>query len=233
MKNILIGLLVLIVLGGAGVWLYNRTPKESQVACTMEALSCPDGSYVGRSGPQCQFSACPGTSFVGTLVKTQNGFVLHTDAPKENTQEVVYVLPLSITTDISQYMNKKIKVEGTFKEGNTFNVQHVAPFSGTLSDPTLGEVTVGQSVLINGVRVTLNKIVSDSRCPKEVDCVWAGNVVAEVTLQSNTDKETIQINSDKAPILFDSYKISIANVSPDRSVHVQSIKEYTVTFQVK
>ncbi|MFH0740051.1 MAG: dockerin type I domain-containing protein, partial [bacterium] len=27
-------------------------------ACTMEAKQCPDGSYVGRSGPSCEFTAC-------------------------------------------------------------------------------------------------------------------------------------------------------------------------------
>lgn len=31
----------------------------SQVACTMDAMMCPDGSYVGRTGPQCEFAACP------------------------------------------------------------------------------------------------------------------------------------------------------------------------------
>jgi hypothetical protein len=30
------------------------------VACTMEAKLCPDGSYVGRTGPDCEFSPCPG-----------------------------------------------------------------------------------------------------------------------------------------------------------------------------
>ena len=30
-----------------------------QVFCTEEAKQCPDGSYVGRSGPRCEFSACP------------------------------------------------------------------------------------------------------------------------------------------------------------------------------
>lgn len=29
------------------------------VACTMDAKICPDGSAVGRSGPTCQFAACP------------------------------------------------------------------------------------------------------------------------------------------------------------------------------
>ncbi len=29
------------------------------IACTMEAKLCPDGSAVGRSGPSCEFAACP------------------------------------------------------------------------------------------------------------------------------------------------------------------------------
>ncbi|MBP6884044.1 MAG: hypothetical protein KBC06_02325 [Candidatus Pacebacteria bacterium] len=29
------------------------------IACTMEAKLCADGSYVGRSGPRCEFTACP------------------------------------------------------------------------------------------------------------------------------------------------------------------------------
>lgn len=34
--------------------------KSTGIACTMEAKLCPDGkTYVGRSGPNCEFSACP------------------------------------------------------------------------------------------------------------------------------------------------------------------------------
>lgn len=29
------------------------------VACAMETTECPDGSLVGRTGPNCEFSACP------------------------------------------------------------------------------------------------------------------------------------------------------------------------------
>lgn len=29
-------------------------------ACTMDAKICPDGSAVGRSGPNCEFEKCPG-----------------------------------------------------------------------------------------------------------------------------------------------------------------------------
>ncbi len=31
----------------------------SPTACTQEAKQCPDGSYVGRTGPNCEFGLCP------------------------------------------------------------------------------------------------------------------------------------------------------------------------------
>jgi hypothetical protein len=40
-------------------------PQEgdgSGVACTMDAKACPDGSYVGRTGPSCEFAPCPGAT---------------------------------------------------------------------------------------------------------------------------------------------------------------------------
>lgn len=33
--------------------------SENPVFCTMEAKLCPNGSYVGRVGPKCEFSKCP------------------------------------------------------------------------------------------------------------------------------------------------------------------------------
>ncbi len=62
MKNLLL-LLPLITLLGLGC--PNTTPvpgpQPGPVACTMEARMCPDGSSVGRTGPNCEFEACPNT----------------------------------------------------------------------------------------------------------------------------------------------------------------------------
>lgn len=33
--------------------------ERGAVACTQEARLCPDGTYVGRSGPTCEFAVCP------------------------------------------------------------------------------------------------------------------------------------------------------------------------------
>lgn len=35
------------------------TPTTNQIACTLEAKQCSDGSYVSRTGPNCEFAACP------------------------------------------------------------------------------------------------------------------------------------------------------------------------------
>jgi hypothetical protein len=38
---------------------------ERPVACTMDARACPDGSFVGRVAPNCEFAPCPGSEVGG------------------------------------------------------------------------------------------------------------------------------------------------------------------------
>ena len=60
--------IVLVVLAlGAAVWYVSGSPlpPAGPVACTMEAKLCPDGSAVGRTGPNCEFAACPGEPGAG------------------------------------------------------------------------------------------------------------------------------------------------------------------------
>ncbi len=39
----------------------TQSPQsDDNVACTMDAKVCPDGSYVGRVAPDCSFARCPG-----------------------------------------------------------------------------------------------------------------------------------------------------------------------------
>ena len=37
----------------------TASPSAKPVACTLEAKICPDGSSVGRTGPNCEFAPCP------------------------------------------------------------------------------------------------------------------------------------------------------------------------------
>jgi hypothetical protein len=55
-------ILAIAAIAAAGViWLVSvETVKApSGIACTQEAKLCPDGSAVGRTGPNCEFAACP------------------------------------------------------------------------------------------------------------------------------------------------------------------------------
>ena len=53
-------ILAIIIAAGAAIWWFgiNKAPAEP-ISCTMEAKLCPDGSAVGRTGPNCEFAACP------------------------------------------------------------------------------------------------------------------------------------------------------------------------------
>ncbi len=60
MKKQLVLMVILLVLIGFVYFVWSRIPKPSeQVFCTQEAMLCPDGSYVGRTGPNCELTACP------------------------------------------------------------------------------------------------------------------------------------------------------------------------------
>jgi len=57
--TLLFAVAILLYLGSTNV--SGLSPKEEgePVVCTMDAKQCPDGSFVGRVGPDCQFAACP------------------------------------------------------------------------------------------------------------------------------------------------------------------------------
>lgn len=48
--------------------------------------------------------------------------------------------------------------------------------------PATVTLTVGQSVEIAGAVITFGEVNSDSRCAKDVVCVWAGNAEIRVTI---------------------------------------------------
>src|SRR4030042_4779631 len=53
----LIIFLVIAVITGILLWLFQEQETEN-VVCTQEVKLCPDGSYVNRAGPDCEFTEC-------------------------------------------------------------------------------------------------------------------------------------------------------------------------------
>ncbi|KKU91074.1 MAG: hypothetical protein UY23_C0004G0019 [Candidatus Jorgensenbacteria bacterium GW2011_GWA1_48_11] len=60
MMKILLSLLVaLLIIVGLYYLAGPALRRAEPVACTEEAKLCADGSAVGRTGPNCEFAACP------------------------------------------------------------------------------------------------------------------------------------------------------------------------------
>lgn len=63
MRKTYILISVFAVMGVAVAVLFGlvnaRNKNTHPIACTMEAKLCPDGSAVGRTGPNCEFAECP------------------------------------------------------------------------------------------------------------------------------------------------------------------------------
>lgn len=140
-----------------------------QRACTLEAKVCPDGSVVGRTGPTCEFAACP-----------------------EQTDPV-------------------------------------APAPGT-------KVTVsaklGESVTALGETITPVKVLEDSRCPSDVQCIWAGTVRVDGTAQGGMGLGQLTFELGKMNTT-EVNSITLVDVKPyPKSTTTIADEDYVFTFEV-
>lgn len=231
---IIIALLVVIAISYLVAYLPGAN-NDDQVFCTQDALLCYDGSFVGRSGPDCAFSPCPNRDAItGILEQTPDGLRLVVVAPSEAIG-VSYFIPLqvNITNAIADLVGERVVVRGEFETGNVLKVENIEAMVGDLSDLTIGEVSVGQSVFINGLKITLNQVVQDSRCPVDAQCIEAGAITANITLQSDNQTETRNFPSDEVPYAFDSHRVSIEKIAPPRvSGSEPNPSSYMIRFRV-
>lgn len=89
------------------------------------------------------------------------------------------------------------------------------------------------------MNVTFKRMVEDSRCPKDVQCIWAGNAIAEVELMGiYTRPVTVQLstsndankgyaNSEK----FNGYKITLQDVTPE-TTSAKGFKSLKGSYQI-
>ncbi|QQR83391.1 hypothetical protein IPJ72_06390 [Candidatus Peregrinibacteria bacterium] len=62
-KNVAFALVSLLILTSCTPQPLTSPQQPAEpVMCTMDAKQCPDGSFVGRQGPNCEFAACPDSS---------------------------------------------------------------------------------------------------------------------------------------------------------------------------
>jgi hypothetical protein len=81
--------------------------------------------------------------------------------------------------------------------------------------PPSGPARLGQTVYVDGPRVTPLKVIEDSRCPMNARCVWAGRVVVRVKVQGGAWQRTIDLTMGEAVQVADG-GLTLTSVTPDR-----------------
>lgn len=71
-KKLLYGIILIFLIGTCAI-LFIWANKRRTLPCTQEAKLCPDGSYVGRIGPNCEFAHCPPAKPLIKQIKTTCG----------------------------------------------------------------------------------------------------------------------------------------------------------------
>ena len=75
---------------------------------------------------------------------------------------------------------------------------------------------LGQTVTIDGPRITPLTVLEDSRCPAGVQCVWAGRVRLSVRIATGAGTTTREMTSGM-PLAVADGALTLVEVSPQRS----------------
>ncbi len=125
-----------LILVGTGIWYFAFKPEAVEqvqtsdtatttYTCNADGKVCPDGSIVGRTGPMCEFSECPGvfpaTSTPHETIGILNGHVtlsptcpVETNPPDPNCAPRAYVTEVSAINKLTGDVTAHTK---TTKEG--------------------------------------------------------------------------------------------------------------------
>ncbi|MBV8859430.1 MAG: hypothetical protein JOZ02_21030 [Acidobacteria bacterium] len=104
------------------------------------------------------------------------------------------------------------------------------------------ELKAGQVVTLDGgrLRIRFARVASDSRCPADVECVWAGNaeVLFEVGGSRWKGKKALGLNTNASPerpgeARYGRYTLKLTGLAPQtRSTRKIAPGEYTATLLV-
>ncbi len=87
------------------------------------------------------------------------------------------------------------------------------PESGRVRAPVEITLEQGQTKDAIGLDITLVSI-NDSRCPSDVQCIWAGTASATVKLGSDNKSKTVTLTLGSTPTTQYGYDVSAIDISP-------------------
>jgi hypothetical protein len=103
---------------------------------------------------------------------------------------------------------------------------------GSLDAPS--QLAAGQSMVLAAEKlaVQFTGIATDSRCPTDVTCVWAGEVVARLAIRSSGKSTQHEIKETESATV-DRYTVTVLQVLPARtSSQPIAAADYRVTLKI-
>ena len=108
-----------------------------------------------------------------------------------------------------------------------------------MATPAEVRLRVGGSVQVGGgaspLMLTLRDVTADSRCPTDVQCVWAGDAEVEVRLSHDGRSATAALHTTLEPkqVEYDGYTVQLLSVAPAPREGVEIPKsEYQIVLRV-
>jgi hypothetical protein len=101
------------------------------------------------------------------------------------------------------------------------------------------DIVVNQQAVVGGtpLRIRFNGVSNDSRCASDVQCVWAGNAIAQLSLTSTGNPDSkAALNTTLDPKFADSagYRVTLVGLKPyPRSGSPISAGDYVATLRVE
>jgi hypothetical protein len=101
-------------------------------------------------------------------------------------------------------------------------------------DATSTRVTTYLGGTVTGLNVSLSPqaIVSDSRCPAEVTCIWAGTVEVQTVLSTQVSHGELTLTLGE-PETFGEYSVMLIEVTPAKTEAVIPDSSYRFTFEIE
>lgn len=98
------------------------------------------------------------------------------------------------------------------------------------------KVQVNKQVTTKGLTIEFVELVEDSRCPEDVQCVWAGNAKIKVRVTKGDKSELVQlemVNEGTGPN-FGDHRLTLKDLDPKLRSNVRINRNaYVATIEVK
>lgn len=128
----------------------------------------------------------------------------------------------------------------TLQAGPTADLAAQATLPISSAGQVLGQpftLKVGQTARLTDARLSVrfNGVAEDSRCPKGVQCVWAGRFVASMTLTRTDDGSTQDLEltlGQPQDVLGYSVTLNAASPSPSKDQPTPSESDYVLTLTI-